>query len=295
MNARLALVALVCAGACDDTERVVDTSPGPPPGPPLEELRIVTLAPHLAELVFAVGAGDQLVGVSEYTDHPEAAAALPVIGDAFVVDQERLSVIRPHLLLAWESGTPVHAVDELRSRGYRVETIQTRSLADIAAALERIGALTGREAEARVVADAYRDGLDELSSRYADTNPIRVFYQVSARPLYTINGNHYVSELIELCGGTNIFADLNELAPVVAVEAVIDRDPEVMLASSDAGEDAFSEWRRWPVLAANRLDNHYFIAAAEIGRATPRLITGGEAMCERLEDGREKRRAYQHR
>lgn len=283
LSLTLALVACVCA--CGDPGRDngtpdIQTEPG---------TRIVTLAPHLAELVFAVGAGAQLVGVSAYTDYPEAAARLPVIGDAFVVDQEQLSLLKPELLLAWESGTPAHAIDELRSHGYRVEAIRTRTLADIATALQRIGALTGRDADALAVATGFEDGLDELSARYAGANTISVFYQVSARPLYTINASHYVSEIIDRCGGANIFADLNELAPIVAVEAVIERNPEVMLASSDAGEDAFAVWQRWPVLAANRHGNQFWIPANEVGRPTPRLLAAGQAICKALQDGRENR------
>ncbi|MDH3410224.1 MAG: cobalamin-binding protein, partial [Gammaproteobacteria bacterium] len=93
--------------------------------------------------MFAAGAGDTLVGVSAYSDYPDEAKQLPIIGDAFVVDQEQLAVLQPDLLLVWQSGTPEHVVDELRGAGYRVEVIRTRTLADVAAAIRRIGDLTG--------------------------------------------------------------------------------------------------------------------------------------------------------
>ncbi len=202
-------------------------------------LRIVTLSPHLAELVFAVGAGDQLVGVTAYTDYPEAAASLPVVGDAFNLDQEQLTVLQPNLLLSWDTGTPAHVVDELKARGYSVEVVRTTTLDDLPKALARLGRLTGREAYARKVAEDFSRGLDKLASSSAGAEPIRVFYQVHAHPLYTINGDHYLSELIEICGGTNIFADLSGLAPLISVESVLEREPEVMLASSDAGLHAF--------------------------------------------------------
>ncbi len=255
--------------------------------------RIVSLAPNLTELVYAVGAGDALVGVSAYSDYPLAARTLPLIGDAFTVDQERLALLGPDLLLVWQSGTPAHVVDELLNAGFQVEVLRTQSLDDVARALLRIGQLTGRADEAKSAAERYRRELHVLTSKYAGSEKIRVFYQVSRRPLYTVNGEHYVSELIERCGGTNVFYDLSELAPAIAVEAVIERDPEVMLASTDAGSDAFVEWERWPQIAANRLGNRFLVPADEIGRATTRLVIAGEALCAALQTGRERRRARQ--
>jgi iron complex transport system substrate-binding protein len=250
---------------------------------------IVTLSPHLAELVFAIGAGDLLIGVSAYTDFPDAAARLPVVGDAFNLDLERLALLEPDLLLAWDTGTPAHVIDELAARGYRVEIITTTGVADIPEALNRIGELTGRSSSAGDAADAFRSSLADIAGRYSDAQSIRVFYQVDARPLYTINGRHFLSDLIELCGGTNVFSDLDGLAPLISVEAVLERDPEVILASTDAGPSAFEEWDRWQALAANRYGNRFLMPANDIGRPTPRLLNGAEALCQALADGRQNR------
>ena len=226
-----------------------------------KNLRIVTLSPHLAELVFAVGAGDQLVGVSAYTDFPEAAAVLPVIGDSFNLDQERLTLLEPDLLLAWDTGTPAHVIDELRARGYAIEVVTTTALDDIAGALNQIGTLTGNVESAALAAARFTDGLAAIAEASKDATSITVFYQVDVRPLYTINGTHFVSQVIELCGGTNIFSDLDGLAPLVSVEAVLERNPEVMLASSDAGNSAFDEWDRWPDVPAIRFGNRFLFNA----------------------------------
>jgi iron complex transport system substrate-binding protein len=251
--------------------------------------RVATLAPNLTELVYAAGASETLVGVSAFSDYPPAARDLPIIGDAFIVDQEQLVVLQPDLLLVWESGTPAHVVDELRRAGYNVEVIRTRKLEDVAGALQRIGELTGHAATAQQVATSYLRELQSMHEQYAGVAEIRVFYQVSRRPLFTVNGEHYVSELIDLCGGKNIFADLNELAPTVDVEAVVERNPEVMLASSDAGKDAFEEWHRWPHVAANQYRNHFVMPADAIGRATPRLVVAARAVCAALQEARERR------
>ena len=253
--------------------------------------RIVTLAPNLAELVFAVGAGEQLVGVSAWSDYPEEVLRLPAVGDAFTVDQEQLALLYPDLLLVWESGTPAHAVDNLRNAGYRVEAIRTRGLKDISTAMRRIGELTGRSSQAEAVAAKFQAGLQALRDQHSGRAPITVFYQVSARPLYTVNQEHYVSELIDICGGENVFKDLNDLAPAVTVEAVVDRNPEVMLASTDAGDDGFAEWQRWPAILANRYGNQFLLPADEIARATPRLLIAGNALCLALQQARLNRDA----
>ena len=177
-------------------------------------------------------------------------------------------------------------------RGYRIEVIKTQSLQDIPLALKKIGRLTGRGAAADRVAEDFVTGLKQLAALALDAAPVSVFYQVSKRPLYTINGEHYVSQLIELCGGENVFADLGKLAPLIGVEAVLERDPEVMLAGEDAGPDAFSEWQRWSDMAASRYGNHFWMPAAAIGRATPRLLEAGVAMCRALEDGRSNREKF---
>ena len=247
--------------------------------------RIVSLAPNLTELVYTVGAGEQLVGVSAWSDYPREVLELPVVGDAFTVDQERLALAKPDLLLVWESGTPTHVVDELRGVGYNVVSIRTRELDDVADALLQI------VGEATEAAAAYRNELQSLRDRYQSLPPIRVFYQVAARPLYTINNAHYISDLRSVWVGDNIFKDLNALAPTVDVEAVVDRDPEVMLASTDAGDDAFVEWERWPDIAANRIGNLFLLPADEIGRATTRVIVAGNAMCTALQQARVNRAA----
>jgi iron complex transport system substrate-binding protein len=280
-RAALILLTLFALGACSDA--------------PLPEhksgtyQRVVTLAPNLTELVYAAGAGSSLIGVSAYSDYPPAALELPIVGDAFMIDQEQLAILKPDLLLVWQSGTPAHVVDELRRAGFNVEVIRTSSLADVASAIRRIGLLTGHGDDAEVAVSAYERGLESIAEGADQLTDIRVFYQVSQRPLYTVSGDHYVSELIALCGGSNVFADLDELAPTIDVESVVERDPEVLLASTDAGENAFAEWQRWPHMAANAAGNQFLMPADAIGRATPRLLQAGEAVCDALAEARRRR------
>ncbi len=284
---RAVLLAGIAAFLCGCSE------PADPQPPQQTYQRVVTLAPNLTELIYAVGAAETLVGVSAWSDYPPPARQLPVVGDAFNVDHERLLLLNPDLMLVWESGTPAHTIEKLRELGYTVEAIRTRSLADVSAAMRRIGRLTGHAREAERAAAIFDDGLQSLRQAQAGSDRITVFYQVSARPLYTVNGEHYVSELIEICGGHNVFEGLSELAPAISVEAVVERNPEVMLASTDAGTEGFAVWERWPEMRANRYGNQYLLPADEIARATPRLLLAGAAVCTALQQARKKRAAVE--
>jgi iron complex transport system substrate-binding protein len=269
--AALAALVVVPAGASEEA------GPG----------RIVTLAPHLAEIVFAAGGGDRLVGVTAYTDYPPAAAELPRIGDAFRVDMERLSVLDPDLVLAWEDGTPAALVARLRERGYPVVSVRTRSLEDIAVAIERVGARLGTVSRSDRAAEAFRSELAAVVAGHDAGRPLRVFYQVAGRPLYTVNGGHFISELIRLCGGRNIFEDLGDLAPVVTVESVLARDPELILAT---GSDVASldRWRRWGSLSAVRADNLRLLPADTLARPSPRVVRGAADLCRAIEASRHR-------
>ena len=177
--------------------------------------RIVSLAPHLTELVFAAGAGDALVGVVEYSDYPVAAKSLPRIGDAFRIDIERVIALNPDLVLAWSSGNPQQMVDLVAAQGIPVTILEPVHLEQIAEQIEHIGNLAGTVAKARVSAMEFRKRLRSLEKEFGERDNISVFYQISSKPLYTINKYQIISEAIAFCGGSNIFADLDELAPVV--------------------------------------------------------------------------------
>jgi iron complex transport system substrate-binding protein len=259
---------------------------GPAAATPQEPAqRIVTLAPHLAELVHAAGAGDRLVGTVGWSNFPPAVAALPQVGDAFRVDLEALAVLDPDLVLAWQGGNPDHLLEQLAGRGYRVVALAPERLHDIGTHLEAIGRLAGTEAAATAAADAFREELATLRAAQAGKSPLRVFYQVSWRPLYTVGGRQLISEVIGLCGGRNIFADLGELAPAVSLEAVIERDPEVIL-TADLQRAELDAWHRWTGIAAVRDGHLYSVDGDLVVRASPRILAGVREVCARLDEVR---------
>jgi iron complex transport system substrate-binding protein len=247
--------------------------------------RIVSLAPNVTELLFAAGAGPRLVGVSEWSDHPEAARSLPRIGDAFRLDYERILALSPDLVVAWETGTPGARVERLRELGLRVVSIGVETLDDIPRAIEELGRLAGTEARAAAEAAALRRDIAALQAEYAGRTPVTVFVQLDEQPLFTVTGRHLISGMLALCGGRNIFADLPGVAPAVDLEAVLARDPQVILVTA-ARVDAVKRWSRWPGLAAVRAGNVLRVPPDEVTRATPRALAGARTVCEALDTAR---------
>lgn len=246
--------------------------------------RIVSLAPDLTELVYAAGSGAALVGASAYSDYPAAAKQLPRIGDAFRLDTERVLALRPDLVLAWQGGTPVSLIERLRTLNLPVLVIGTQRLADIASNLESIGRATGHEEAADAAAQSFLEGLDQLRKAYANRDPVRVFYEISATPLYTIGGTQIINRMLELCGGRNVFADLHPLAASVGLESVLARDPQAVVTGDDpAAAMRLEQWQRWPQMSAVRTGSLYRISGDLLDRATPRVLQGGKQLCEDLE------------
>lgn len=255
--------------------------------------RVVSLAPDLAELLADAGAAATLKGTVEYSDYPAEVKKVPRLGDAFHVDTERVVALKPDLVLAWEGGTPKALIDRLRALKLPVLAIGTHELLDIAANLETLGVATGHGDAGQLAAEDFRTRLGALRSRYATEPSIRVFYEISAQPLFTVGGDQGISRLIQVCGGTNIFADLAELAPAVSLETVLARDPEVIVSGDGEGDTAqrFKYWQRWPKLAAVREDNFIAVNDDWVSRSTPRLLDAGKQLCEALETAREHRKA----
>jgi iron complex transport system substrate-binding protein len=250
--------------------------------------RIVSLAPNLTELAFAAGAGGRVVGTVEYSDEPAAARKIPRVGDSFRVDAERILALQPDLVLAWAAGTPPATIERLRALGLAVREFHTQRIADVPRVVRELGKLAGTTRIAESAASAFERDMAELSARYRSRTRLNVFLQVSTRPLYTVNGQQLMSELLTVCGGYNVFQDLNQLAPQIALEAVIARNPDVIIITDDAEPHAVDEWRKWRQVKAVRTNDVYVMPANDLTRATTRLTDGAGALCQLLETVREK-------
>jgi iron complex transport system substrate-binding protein len=252
--------------------------------------RVVSLAPDLAELIYDVDAGGTLKATVEYSDYPVAAKQVPRVGDAFHVDIEKLLALKPDLVLAWQGGTPQLLIDKLRDLKLQVLDLGTHELPDIAANLQTLGEATGHADAAGLAAEDFRTRLGALRERYAHQATLKVFYEISAQPLFTVGGTQSISRLMEVCGGRNVFADLSDLAPAVTLEAVLARDPEVIATGDGEGDvqQRFKDWQRWPKLSATKEANFVVLKDDWVSSATPRLLDAGKQLCEALEQIRRK-------
>ncbi len=247
--------------------------------------RVVTLSPHLAELMFAAGAGDRLIATVEFSDYPKPALSIPRIGDAFRLDSERILALRPDLVIAWESGNPRPAIAQLRSLGVPVWSVEIREPAEIADTIEAMGRAAGQEAQANREGRAIRQRLERLTLKYESTNELSYFYQVGENPLFTINGAHLISKGLKMCNGRNVFEQEPGLAFQVGYESVIVANPDALFAPfRQAGEDPLSAWREWPAMKAVSQDALYLLPADEVSRATQRFLDALELACKLLHE-----------
>ncbi|MFL6672340.1 MAG: cobalamin-binding protein [Massilia sp.] len=254
--------------------------------------RVISMAPHVTELLFAAGGGARIVGAMNYSDYPQQAKTIPLVGSNSQVDLERVVALRPDLLIVWQSGNTARQISQLEALGIPVFYSEPRRLDQVADSLLRFGQLLGTQARAEAAAAAFRARIAGLAARYGARPPVRVFYQVWDRPLYTLNGEQVVSDAIRLCGGQNIFAGLHVVAPEVSVEAVLQQDPEAIVGGRqhDAGDRGLSIWQPYTALTAVRRGNLFTVDDELLTRPGPRIAEGAARLCEKLELARQRRR-----
>lgn len=250
--------------------------------------RVISLAPHVTELIFAAGGGGKLVGTVTASDFPAEVKRLPKVGDSRQLDLERIIALKPDLLVVWLHGNAERQLEPLRRLGIPLFYSEPKTLAAIPDSLTRLGRLLGSEARAQQAAQTYRQRWQQLAQRYQQRSPLRVFYQVWNKPLYTLNGQHIVSDVIRLCGGVNIFAGLPVTAPTVTQEAVLAENPQVIIAGDMAGRASagLAMWRAFPSLEAVRRGHLFSVDADILHRPGPRILDGAAALCAQLDRAR---------
>jgi len=253
--------------------------------------RIVSLAPHITELLYAAGAGGRVVAATDYSDYPAAARDLPRIGGYVNIDLEAVLALRPDLVVAWKSGNSAAQWERLRALGVAVYVSEPQRLEAIPTDIEHLGTLAGTQGVAHAAAQQFRQVHARLAERYANRPPVTVFYEIWNPPLMTISGKQIISDVLRLCGGVNVFAQLPGLAPTVNVEAVIQKNPEVIFMGDmqNRSMPQDNHWRRWTGLRAVRAGNLFSIPPDLMQRHTPRILLGAERVCTDLEQARGRR------
>ncbi len=250
--------------------------------------RIVALAPHIVENLFAIGAGEQIVGVVDHSDFPSAAKELPIVGGYEQTNFERIVELKPDIVIAWQTGNSASDVIKLRELGIKVFIDQPNSLDDIATSLRLLGAITGRESQSTQIAEEFVSYINTTRANNAGKRQINVFYQVWNDPLISINGNHIISDAIRTCGGRNVFADEVAIAPRINIESIIDASPEAIIASGmdEARPEWLDEWRKWTAIPAVQRDNLFYVNPDHLQRHTTRQRFAIESICEQLDMAR---------
>ena len=253
--------------------------------------RIVALAPHVVETLFAAGAGDKIVGAVDYSDYPAAAKTIPRVGGYSAFNLEAIAALKPDLVIAWASGNSPSAIEKIRSLGIPIYLSQINTVAEVANEIEKFGTLAGTQNIATPATRNFRKQLDDLTRQYQNKSEVRVFYQISESPLMTIGGKQIISNALAICGGKNIFANLAPMAPVVTVESVLAANPEAIMTSGmqSINPSALAQWRKWPRLLATERQNFFFIDPDLMNRSGPRIIEGTQMLCKAVEAARQHR------
>ena len=255
---------LACEVVDDTGQRVKLTHPA---------RRIISLAPDLTENLFAIGAGDNIVGVMRGSDYPIAAQKIQIVASYNSVDAETILALHPDLIVAWSEERFAMQLKEL---GIPVYLSHPRQLVDIPVTLQKLGCLVGKEVAAKYAADNFSRRLENLQKKYTYKKKVSLFYQVWPKPLMTITKSSWIHDVVVLCGGKNLFENLKGAAPEIDLEAVVFANPDVIIGSD------LSLWQEWPQMMAVKKQHLFSIDPDLIARASPRLLDGAEVMCKEL-------------
>ena len=250
--------------------------------------RIVALSPHAVEMLYAIGAGDRIVGTVEYADYPKEALAIPRIGNYAGIQIERVVELKPDLVVTWKTGNRSSDLEKIESLGLRVFDSKPKNISGIADEVRQLGKLTGLDIEANVVAKNILEKHQKIKAKYATKKSVKVFYQLWHDPLRTVGPKSWIHSMIEDCNGHNIFEDTDSDYPLVAFESVLMKNPEVIIVPHHSGNVGAKTaiWDSWSSVNAVKNNRLTTINGDLLHRFSPRAIDGLEKLCSSINDGR---------
>ena len=250
--------------------------------------RIISLAPNITEVLFYIGAGEQIVGADEYSNYPEAAKSILRVNNHAAANYELILSLKPDLVIAWQTGNGDKIINPLRKLGIPVFVVETSKMEAIPNLFRRFGQLTGNRDKAEHLAENFNQRLKALGAAQINKPLVRTFYQIWDEPLITLNGKHMVSDVITLCGGENIFADAAPLVPYVNIESVVAADPQMIIAGGSQEEQSrwYSIWQQWRGISAVINKQMYLIPSDLMQRHSVRILEGAEMMCDYMDRAR---------
>ncbi len=249
------------------------------------EQRIVALAPHIVEMLFDIGAGEQIVGTVEYADYPEAALKIPRIGGYHGIQIEKILALKPDLVIVWKTGNKVSDIETMEKLGLKIIYSQPYKIEDVADELRYFGKLIGHQAQSETVANRYEKKLKKLRQQHANIEPMKIFYQLWPEPMRTINKDTLINQMIEVCQGQNVFADNPTPYPQIGIENVIVSQPEIIILPDEKSdkEQPIIDWRNWPEIPAAKHNRFIRVNADLMHRFSTRMLEGVEDMCEKID------------
>lgn len=247
--------------------------------------RIVALAPHIVESLFDIGAGDRIVATVDFADYPAQALNIPRVGGYYGIQIEKIIALNPDLVVVWQGGNKATDIEQLEKLGLPLLYSDGKNIEGVAEELIKLGKATGLEKSAAKVAQQYKDKLQQITTQYQGKKPVSVFYQLWSQPLMSINKNTWIHQLIEVCGGNNVFANSTTDYPQLSMENVIVAAPELIVIPTEKSDkpQPIVDWQKWPSIPAVA-NNHFVNVNADlIHRYSRRMLTGLEKMCEDID------------
>jgi vitamin B12 transport system substrate-binding protein len=255
---------------------------------PTPPKRLVVLAPNLVELIYSLGAGDQIVATTDHADYPAPARAIPRVGNYAAISLEKVVALKPDLVLVWDTGTPAADIKKMQQLGLKVRHFQTKKLEDIASQLLQLGDLVQQSVKARQLATAFLQQLQSLRQQYQAQQPVTVFYELWDNPLSTVSQDAWPQQHLQLCGAKNIFEHATAAYPQVGLEQVIAANPALIIQPISENEPrALVQWQRWPELMAAKNNQIIHVDSDLLHRATLRTLDGVAILCREIAKSRQ--------
>lgn len=247
--------------------------------------RIISLSPNTTEILFHIGAGEKIVGADEYSNYPQAANKIVRVNNHAAANYELILSLKPDVVIAWQSGNGEKIISRIRELNIPVFVVETSSLEDIPNLYRRLGQLSGRDSQANIQAENFSKRLNQLRKTFSSRKDIRLFYQIWNEPLMTLNGDHMVTDMIELCGGVNVFANAAALVPYVNIESVVAANPDIIISGGNNKTDLLDSgfWRKWTGISAVKHQHLYAIPSDLLQRHSGRILEGTGLLCEYID------------
>ncbi|MBD1580841.1 cobalamin-binding protein [Pseudoalteromonas sp. S16_S37] len=253
-----------------------------------EAQRIIALAPHIVENLFAIGAGERIVGTVEYADYPAAANEIERIGGYNGISLERVLALKPDLVIAWQSGNKKADLEKLEKLGIKVIYSDTKDIRKVADELRLFGQLTGQNQQAQLLAERFSKRFEALKKRYQNSASLRVFYQLWPEPMMTINRDTWLHQLLQVCAVENVFADNSADYPQISIENVLKTKPQVIVLPNEKSKKVMPtlNWQAWPEIPAVKYQQFIEVDADLLHRYSTRVLDGVTDMCDKLQVAR---------